>query len=74
MKEPRYRFYKNHRSDKVWWVDELGEDGEPLIGTLMVSFDRKTVINLWTDYARLTDEQRMLFNTENPYWAEYFGK
>ncbi len=74
MKEPRYRFYKNHRSDKLCWVDELDENGEPLIGTLLVSFDGKTVLNLWTDYARLTDEQRMLFNTENPYWAEYFGK
>lgn len=74
MKEPKYKFYKKHRADKVWWVDELGEDGEPLIGTLMVSFDRKTVINLWNDYAGLTDEQKMLFNTENPYWGEYFGK
>ncbi|MDY4861179.1 MAG: hypothetical protein SO162_01330 [Candidatus Onthomorpha sp.] len=71
MKTSRYRLYKSHRADKEWWVDELDEDGKPLIGTLMVSIDRKTVLNLWTDYIRLTNEQRDLFDKENPYWAEY---
>ena len=74
MKEPNYRFYKKHQADKVRWVDELDENGEPLIGTLLVSFDGKTVLNLWTDYTNLTDEQKELFDKENPYWANYFTK
>lgn len=74
METPKFRFYKKHCADKVWWVDELDEGGEPLIGTLMVSFDRETVVNLWTDYPNLTDEQKKLFNKENPYWADYFRK
>lgn len=73
MQTPTYRFYKKHRSDKVWWVDELDEGGEPLIGTLMVSFDGENVVNLWTDYPNLTDEQKKLFDKENPYWRDYLS-
>ena len=74
METPKFRFYKKHCADKLCWVDELDENGEPLIGTLLVSFDGKTVLNLWTDYANLTDEQKELFDKENPYWANYFSK
>ncbi len=70
--KPNYRFHKKRRTDKVWWVDELDENGEPLIGTLLVSFDKNTIIKLWTDYPNLTDEQKVLFDNENPQWAEYF--
>lgn len=31
MKEPRYRFYNKRRSDKVWWVDELGDNAGTMV-------------------------------------------
>ena len=69
-----FRFYKEHRSDKVWWVEELDESGErKYIGPLLVSFDGKTVVNLWTDYQNLTAEQKELFDKENPFWADFFS-
>ena len=62
------RFYKNNPEDKVWWYD----DG--LIGSLCVSFDKKTILNLWGDYPeKFTKEEKELFDKENPYWANFFN-
>ncbi|WP_225209238.1 DUF7675 family protein [Lactobacillus delbrueckii] len=38
-------FYRNKRGDKIWRVDRVDE-----IGGIEVSFDKKKIYNLWTDY------------------------
>lgn len=64
----KQRFYKNNRSDKIWWVDNSESVGERLF-----TFDKKTIYNMFSDYpAKLTPEQKELFDKENPYWAEFF--
>ena len=43
------------------------------IGPLVVTFDPKTLLNLWQDYpARFTPEQKAAFDRENPYRADSF--
>ena len=62
------RFYKNNESDSIWWVDNPATIGEHLF-----SFDKKTVFNLFQDYPyKLTEEQKKIFDEENPEWAEFF--
>ena len=64
----KYNFYKNKKSDKVYWVDNLEAKGEHLF-----SFDKQTIFNLFADYPhKLTPEQRAIFDKENPYWADFF--
>ena len=63
-----YDFYKNKKSDKVYWVDNMDSVGQHLF-----SFDKQTVFNLFADYPHnLTTEQREIFDKENPYWADFF--
>lgn len=61
-------FYKQHKKDKVWWVDDLDS-----VGQFLFSFDKKQIFNLFSDYPhKLTAEQKQLFDKENPYWADFF--
>lgn len=61
-------FYKNDDNDKIWWVDNPDE-----IGVWKFSFDKKTVFNMFQDYPKaLTPEQKMIFDKENPFWADFF--
>ena len=63
-----YDFYKNKKSDKVYWVDNYD-----MVGQHLFSFDKKTIFNLFADYPhKLTPEQRAIFDKENPYWADFF--
>ncbi len=63
-----FYFYKEHKGDKVWWVDYPNR-----VGDLAVSFDKKEMIHLFRDYPwQLTIEQKRQFDKENPYWAEFF--
>ena len=63
------KFYKNNPSDLIWWV----EDPER-IGEWEFSFDKKTVFNMFADYPyKLTEEQKRIFDKENPYWADFFS-
>lgn len=63
-------FYKNHETDQVWWVS----DPENHFGEFRISFDKKTVINLFRDYPwKLTAQQKETFDRENPEWAEFFS-
>ena len=56
-------FYKNHRSDRIWWVDTF----IPRIGVFEFTFDKKKIFNLFTDYPyQLTKEDREVFDQENP--------
>jgi hypothetical protein len=61
-------FYKNKETDKIWWVDYIG-----MKGRFAVSFDKKKILNLFSDYPHnFTQEEKQLFDKENPYWANYF--
>ncbi len=61
-------FYKKNESDKVWWVDDPEH-----VGLLRFSFDRRKVYNLYSDYPdKLTQEERRIFDAENPFWVDYF--
>lgn len=64
-----YRFYKENPSDKVWWVD-MGED---VTGILAISFDKEKIYYLYRDYNKMTDEEKAIFNAENPFWDEFFN-
>ena len=64
----KHDFYKNKKSDKVYWVDN-----SDVKGVWEFSFDKQTVFNLFADYPHnLTTEQREIFDKENPYWADFF--
>ena len=64
-----YKFYKNKRTDAIWWVDNA-----EYVGIHLFSFDKKTVFNLFQDYPyKLTKEQKAIFDKENPFWADFFG-
>ena len=63
------RFFKNKRSDKIWWLDTSDKVGE-----LVFTFDKKTLFNMFADYPyKLTSEEKAIFDKENPYWAEFFA-
>lgn len=62
------KFIKNNKNDTIWWVDTNA------IGVWEFSFDKKTVFNMFADYPwKLTDEQKAIFDKENPYWANFFS-
>lgn len=64
----KYKFYKESPHDKIYWVSVYDREGE-----FLVSFDRKTVFNIFSDYPwKFTPEQKALFDKENPYWASFF--
>lgn len=68
-KDKEYRFIKNHKKDVIWWVDNADEEK----GIWLFSFDKVEVFNMFRDYPhKLTEEQRKIFDKENPYWAEFF--
>ncbi len=63
-------FYKNKRTDKVWWVDTPDMKGEHLF-----SFDKKKIYNLFRDFPyALTEEEIEIFSRENPEWREFFSR
>ncbi len=65
----KYKFYKNKRTNIIWWVDTPDTVGEWLF-----SFDKKKVFNMFKDYPyQLTKEQKDIFDRENPYWADFFS-
>jgi hypothetical protein len=66
----RIEFYKNNEDDKIWWVDYAD-----YFGLQAVSFDKKKILFLFGDYPKnFTKEEKVLFDKENPYWANFFNK
>ena len=62
-------FYKKNENDTIYWIDHIGVKGE-----FLFSFDKKRIFNLFRDYPdKLTQEQREIFDKENPFWAEFFS-
>lgn len=61
-------FYKNNPDDKIWWKEDLDK-----IGEFIFSFDKKKEYNLFRDYPQaLTKEEKEIFDSENPYWRDFF--
>ena len=61
-------FYKKNESDTIWWIENPDAIGEHLF-----TFDKKKIYNLFRDYpAQLTQEEKQIFDKENPYWADFF--
>lgn len=59
---------KKKKTDKVWWKHVPGR-----IGEWVFSFDKETEFNMFADYPyKLTQEQKNIFDKENPYWANFF--
>ena len=53
---------------RITWLDTSEKDG-----LFLFTFDGKTVFNLFQDYPdKLTEEQRKIFDEEEPYWKNYF--
>ena len=58
-------FYKQNKNDVIWWVDDLES-----IGQFLFSFDKKKIYNFFEDYHKLTPEQKLVFDKENPELAK----
>ena len=66
--EQSNKFIKNNPDDKIWWVNN-----PETVGEWLFSFDKKHIFNMFRDYPHeLTDEQKKIFDEENPYWANFF--
>lgn len=83
MQSDEYVFYKENKSDKIWWVEhyivldknkELSQENiDKTIGEHLFSFDKKKIYNLFADYPyKLTKEEKELFDKENPFWKDFF--
>lgn len=67
--EQSSKFFKHDPSDSIWWVDTSGTVGEWLF-----TFDKKRIFNMFRDYPHeLTEQQKEIFDRENPYWANFFN-
>lgn len=61
-------FYKKNSNDTIWWINNKNEKGKNEF-----SFDQIKVYNLFKDYPyELTQEEVKIFDSENPYWADFF--
>lgn len=70
MKEPKWglelaNFYKKNAQDIIWWTYPIGYRLVELF-----SFDMQTVYYFFEDYVKLTDEQKAIFDRENPEKAQ----
>lgn len=64
------KFYKNNKTDRIWWVDTTDQKG-----VFEFSFDRKKIYNMFEDYPdAMTPEEVAIFDKENPFWAEFFAE
>ena len=65
-----YYLYKNSSTDKIWWVDNYDEKGMRLF-----TFDKQNYYSLFRDYqyGGMSAEEKKIFDSENPYWEEFFN-
>lgn len=64
-------FSKSKSTDEVWDVEILDENMEPEMGPVYFTFDKKKIYNYWTDYGKLSDMQKWLFDDAFPFWAQF---
>ncbi len=61
-------FYKNNKNDTIYWIDNVDR-----IGEFLFTFDKKKIYNLFADYPHeLTENEKKVFDKENPYWRDFF--
>lgn len=60
-------WYKEEPEDQVWWLDTVEDKGR-----FIFSFDKKKQYNLFEDYFKLPPDLKEIFDTENPFWHEFF--
>lgn len=66
--ETRGQWRKKKDSDQIWWLEGTGR-----IGEWIFSFDKVHKFNMFRDYPyKLTEEQKAIFDKENPYWVDFF--
>jgi len=59
---------RNDKTKGFKWIEKPERVGE-----MLFTFDGETVFNLFRDYPHnLTKEQKMEFDSLNPYWADFF--
>ena len=59
---------KSEINNQVQWIRNPKQKG-----AFLFTFDGERIFNLFRDYPdELTDEQKKIFDAENPYWVEYF--
>ena len=64
------RLYKQKEEDTIYWVDNVETIGEHLF-----TFDKKKIYNLFADYPQnLTQEEKEIFDKENPFWCDFFER
>jgi len=62
-------FYKNNNNDIIYWIDNTDNFGE-----FLFTFDKKKIYNLFSDYPyKLTENEKRIFDKENPYWRDFFA-
>ncbi len=60
----------NNSDEKVVWLNNPDQKGE-----FLFTFDGKHIYNLFKDYPySLTYEQKKIFDSENPFWADFFSE
>ena len=64
------KYFKNKPSDKIWWVNNVGET----VGEFLFTFDKEKIYNMFRDYPdAMTPEEVAIFDRENPFWADFFS-
>lgn len=59
---------EKNNAGKVKWLRNPKRKGE-----FLFTIDGERVFNLFRDYPHeLTEEEKLTFDTENPYWADFF--
>lgn len=63
------KFIKRNPSDRIWWLINTETKGE-----FIFSFNRKKLYNMFSDYPhKLSKKEKLIFDKENPYWADFFS-
>ncbi len=58
----------NEVGKQVKWIKDKKQKGK-----FLFTFDGEHIFNLFQDYPyKLTAQQKKIFDTENPYWADFF--
>lgn len=62
------KFEPRDEGDKVLWKTDSGT------GEFVFTIDGKNEYNLFQDYPeKLTEEERLIFAKENPFWVQFFS-
>lgn len=67
----KYEFRKIASEGTIYKVREYADNGKRCLGGMLFSFDGKTVLDYWTDYEKLTKEQKWLFDDTFQFWAMF---